>query len=428
MLISLRTISYDSGSRLRSTFCSNAVPSIANAGAATDPRCQHQILLHTECEVQLPSVEHVDDHQAHGDAERRAEQSEQQAFAEKERQDARGPRADRSDGADLADALVHGHHHHVHHTHQHDRDQHDLDEHGHQVDHPRQVRERRQVGPGVHLEHRLAFGVGHAVQHLRQPGIDGVELAGILQPDRNLADLGLLHAQQFARVVDVDVAVAPAGPGDALQHAPHDEGLAVHRAVAIGCNQHHGVCDLGLHAARQQQRDDDLALGHQRAVLAALDDAAGQQRHRGRFARRIDAVDANGRGLDEVAVHAAELHARRPGLHGVDLLQRLLDLGHGLRPKVEVQRQVVDRGDVALAVHLQVAKHGVGDLAHHRGLERARHRNEQQHRDHADHDQQQRQQRAAPVARQVAPGDPEHVKHGRPPCGWYGRRPGRLPA
>ena len=57
------------------------------------------------------------------------------------------------------------------------------------------------------------------------------ELAEILEPDGDLADLLVLHPQEFPGVVDVDVAVPSAGAGGALQNARHGELLAVDRAV-----------------------------------------------------------------------------------------------------------------------------------------------------------------------------------------------------
>jgi hypothetical protein len=98
----------------------------------------------------------IDRGQAEHRAQCRADEAQQQALGEEQRQDARGPRADGRDGADLADALVHRHHHHVHHADQHDGHQHHLDEHRHQVDHARQAGKGRQVGPCVHFQLRLA--------------------------------------------------------------------------------------------------------------------------------------------------------------------------------------------------------------------------------------------------------------------------------
>ena len=49
--------------------------------------------------------------------------------------------------------------------------------------------------------------------------------------------------------------------------------------------------------------------------------------------------------------------------------ERLLHLRYLRRLHVEIERQVVDRGDVASAVHLQVPEHRIGDLSDHEGLE-----------------------------------------------------------
>lgn len=193
----------------------------------------------------------------------------QRSFGHEPRQDARRPRADGCHGADLADALVHGHDHHVHHAGQHDGHQNDLDEHRHQVDHPRQAGEGRQIGPGVDVQLRPAAScpgattadacagrargrlgrlAGDAAQGTLQSGRRAIERGRGLQAVRDLTDLGLLQAQQLACVVDWDVAVATSRTPDPLGDAADDEGPAVDRAVAVG-----RLGRLDRHAAAEPQ-------------------------------------------------------------------------------------------------------------------------------------------------------------------------------
>ena len=68
---------------------------------------------------------------------------------------------------------------------------------------------------------------------------------------------------------------------------------------------------------------------------------------------RIDAVDANAGGLGEIAEHGAELDARRLGLDRRPACRApVRRVATSRRRHVEVQRQAVDRRDVAAAVHL----------------------------------------------------------------------------
>ena len=47
------------------------------------------------------------------------------------------------------------------------------------------------------------------------------------QAHRHFHHFGLVHAQQFARIVDMDVAVAPARPGHTIENAADGECPAI---------------------------------------------------------------------------------------------------------------------------------------------------------------------------------------------------------
>jgi hypothetical protein len=226
----------------------------------------------------------------------------------------------------------------------------------------------------------------------------------------------------------VDVSVAPARPGRALERAAYQEGLAVDRAVLVGGDQHDGVARLHLQAARDENRHQHLAALHEGTAALAVELATRQQRRDQVFPFWVDSVYADAGGLGKIAEHRAELDSRRVRFDIRIAVKRLDGLRRHLRRHVEIERQALDGRHVAAAVHLQVAQHRVRDLPDHQRLERAGDGDEQQHRRDADHHQQRGEERAAPVAHQVARGDFEDLTHGARPRRCCFARDARLPA
>jgi len=206
----------------------------------------------------------------------------------------------------------------------------------------------------------------------------------VIQPDGHFADLNLGHAENLGGVLDMEVAIPAAWSRGTLQDAGHDKLLAIDGSVHVSRHHDNGVSHFDFQSLRQEGGDHDLTPAQ---GFLALRDAGCQQGNGLEFPIGIDAVQADVRRLSKVAEHAAELEAGREGLDFRRRPENLRDLLIGFRFDIQIERQIVDGGDVTFPVDLEVSQHGVGDLADHHGFEGAGDRSENQDEDDADGDQ-----------------------------------------
>ena len=172
---------------------------------------------------------------------------------------------------------------------------------------------------------------------------DGVEVAC---SQHELAHLRFRAAQDGARVVDVDIAVAPAQASDTGHDGAHLQRAPIHRPVAIGRDQHNAVADLHVQPAREQFGHQDLATLKQ-ALAVAAQEAVGQGRGHAHLARGVDTVDADVGGFAEVGKQRTELHARRDGENFGNGSRDPLPGSRLTGRHVEMQRECLDRSHVA---------------------------------------------------------------------------------
>src|SRR3972149_3766513 len=81
------------------------------------------------------------------------------------------------------------------------------------------------------LSRRPAAAV--ALQSLAQGTAHPRDLPEVPEPDRHLGGLLALHSQDFHPILEVDVTVAPAGAGGALEDPADQERLAVDGSVLV---------------------------------------------------------------------------------------------------------------------------------------------------------------------------------------------------
>ncbi|VTR66241.1 hypothetical protein DESC_460136 [Desulfosarcina cetonica] len=361
-------------------------------------------------EVQDPENQQADDRAGQG-----AEESQAESLGHEQTQDPSRRGAHGGQGANLAHAFVDAHHHHVEHADQHHGDQDRPDTQGHDIDHAHHVVKRRQLPPGVQFEHGFVLRVGHGAENASQGRGHRLDPVEIVHPYGDFADFTRLHAQQGGGIVDMQIPVPAARPHEVLHQPGHLEGHSVDRSVLVVGHQHHGIAGADVHAFGQGLGQQDFAGGHQKIPMGGIADARNQQRRGGLLFLRIDTVEPDIGGLGVIAQHGAEFDSRgksrHPGVFGQDGGQFRIGFGR----EHAVQRQVVHAGHVALAVDLQMAQHGIGDLPHDGALEGLAQPGEHDHRHNADDDQHAGKQGAALVPQQVFQCEAQNFKHGDPP-------------